>query len=315
VFTAQTGAPAPGHVILLFGGTLTGTGGTLTILSDPASSAGLFEVSFSGGDYTMSRPIVLDNGGSGRGAVRLGDVSAAGTTHTYSGVISGTGAYLRDSGGLTVFLANNTYTGATILLNGTLQLGNGGTTGSLSPNSAITTGSGATLVFDHTSGADFVQGVNFNSGIIGGAQIVKEGTSSLTFNFQNTFTGGLIINKGTVIATVQGALGSGDVKLNADNVTLTLQGGTNPNFIADFGTLTIGFNTDVVNLNYTGTEVVAGLIVNGVSQAAGTYGSADFAQFMGMGTITVMPEPTTIALMALGTGLLVGVQRFRSKLR
>ena len=33
------------------------------------------------------------------------------------------------------------------------------------------------------------------------------------------------------------------------------------------------------------------------------------------GTITVVPEPTTMAMMALGAGLLVGMQRFRRKLR
>jgi len=32
-------------------------------------------------------------------------------------------------------------------------------------------------------------------------------------------------------------------------------------------------------------------------------------------TIVAVPEPTTLAMMALGAGLLVGVQRFRRKLR
>jgi hypothetical protein len=36
---------------------------------------------------------------------------------------------------------------------------------------------------------------------------------------------------------------------------------------------------------------------------------------MGSGSITVVPEPTTMAMMALGAGLLVSVQRFRRKLR
>ena len=98
-------------------------------------------------------------------------------------------------------------------------------------------------------------------------------------------------------------------------MTLTLQGGVNPNFIADTATLTIGFSTDTVNLNYTGTEVVGGLMVEGSTIGPGTYGSGDFAEFMGTGTITVVPEPTTMAMMALGGSLLVGVQRFRRKLR
>ena len=314
VFTARTG---PSNVTALFGGTLTGTGGTLTILSDATSTSGLFDVRFSGGDYTMARPIVLDNGG-GAGAVRLNDVSVSGTTHTYSGLISGTGRYNRSGGGLTVFLADNTYTGTTTVTNGTLQLGNGGTTGSLSPSSVISfASSSGTLIFDHTSGSDFVQGTNFSSSAITGAgQIIKEGTSSLTFNVANTFSGGLTINKGTVVATADGALGTGGINLNAASVTLTLQGGVNPNFIADTATLTIGFNTDTVNLNYTGTEVVGGLIIEGSPVAPGTYGAGgDFPELMGTGTITVVPEPTTLAMMALGASMLVGVQRFRRKLR
>ena len=118
-----------------------------------------------------------------------------------------------------------------------------------------------------------------------------------------------------MIATANGAFGSGGINLNAASVTLTLQGGVNPNFIADTASLTIGFASDVVNLNYTGTEVVGGLIVLGVSQAPGTYSSADFAEFAGAGTITVVPEPTTVAMMVLGAGLLVGAQRFRRKAR
>jgi len=293
VFTARTG---PSNVTALFGGTLTGTGGTLTILSDATSTSGLFDVRFSGGDYTMARPIVLDNGG-GAGAVRLNDVSVSGTTHTYSGLISGTGRYNRSGGGLTVFLADNTYTGTTTVTNGTLQLGNGGTTGSLSPSSVISfASSSGTLIFDHTSGSDFVQGTNFSSSAITGA--------------------GQIINKGTVVATADGALGTGGINLNAASVTLTLQGGVNPNFIADTATLTIGFNTDTVNLNYTGTEVVGGLIIEGSPVAPGTYGAGgDFPELMGTGTITVVPEPTTLAMMALGASMLVGVQRFRRKLR
>ena len=37
--------------------------------------------------------------------------------------------------------------------------------------------------------------------------------------------------------------------------------------------------------------------------------------FTGTGTITVVPEPATLAMMGLGAGLLLGVQRFRRKLR
>ena len=72
------------------------------------------------------------------------------------------------------------------------------------------------------------------------------------------------------------------------------------------------------NLNYTGTDVVGGIVLNGVPQLVfGTYGSpasgADFqsADFLGMGTLTLIPEPATYML--LGFGVLVCAQQFRRK--
>jgi hypothetical protein len=77
-------------------------------------------------------------------------------------------------------------------------------------------------------------------------------------------------------------------------------------------------NTDTINLNYSGNTTINGLTVDGVAQAAGVYGAGfinpDNA-FFGTGTITVVPEPATLAMMGLGAGLLLGVQRFRRKLR
>lgn len=315
--SALTTTSSGATVALSFGGTLTGTGGTLTIRNDASSTTGLFDVRFSGGDYTMTRPIVIDNG-SGGGTAQLSDFNTSGSTHTYSGVISGNGSYSRSvssgNGGVTIFLAENTYTGTTTVNNGTLQLGNGGTTGSLSPSSAIQINAGGTLGFFHTSGADFVQGTNFSSTAITGAgKIVKEGISSLTFNVANTFSGGLTIIGGTVIATADGALGTGNVSLiSGYGVVLTLQGITNA--LSDTGTLTVALDS-TVNLNYTGSDVVSGLVVGGTSYGPGTYGSGDFTQFMGPGTITVVPEPATVAMMVLGAGLLMGAQRFRRKLR
>ena len=88
-----------------------------------------------------------------------------------------------------------------------------------------------------------------------------------------------------------------------------------PDFINNAATLTIGFASDTVNLNYTGTEVVGGLIVAGSAVGPGTYSSSDFSELLGTGTITVVPEPATIAMMILGAGLLAGAQRFRRKLQ
>ena len=320
--SAITTTSTAAQVNLPFSGTLTGTAGTLTIRNDAAATTGLFDVRFNGGDFTMSRPIVLDNGAGG-GSVRLSDFNQ-GTTHTYSGVISGNGAFNRTAagsgnGGLTVFTAANTYTGTTTVNDGTLQLGNGGTTGSLSSSSSIQIDATGTLRFNHTSGADFTQGINFSSSAIAGAgKIIKDGTCTLTLNVANTFSGGLTINAGTVIASADGALGTGNVSLTAGSITLTLQNGVSQAYIASTATLSY-VSGDTINLNYTGTDTVTGLTVDGVAQGPGTYGASAInpdGVFTGTGTITVVvPEPTTVAMMAFGAGLLFGMRRLRREQR
>jgi autotransporter-associated beta strand protein len=146
--TTTSNAAAP---LLPFTGTLTGTGGTLTLRNDAASTTGQFDVRFSGGDYTMTQPIVIDNGAGG-GTTRLSDFNASGTTHTYNGVISGNGSYNRSvssgAGGNTIFTANNTYTGTTTVDTGTLGItnSNSAASGRISGTSNITVNSGGTLM-------------------------------------------------------------------------------------------------------------------------------------------------------------------------
>ena len=77
-------------------------------------------------------------------------------------------------------------------------------------------------------------------------------------------------------------------------------------------------STDHINLSYSGNMTITGLVVDGVSQGPGVYG-ASFSNpdgaFAGVGTITVVPEPATIGMVALGGSLLMGAMRFRRKLR
>jgi autotransporter-associated beta strand protein len=150
--------------------------------------------------------------------------------------------------------------------------------------------------------------------------VIKLGRGTLVFNGSNTYSGGTLLYKGSLIANTDGALGFGNVNLNASRVTLTLQNGITNNYIADTATLRIGRGASV-NLNFTGTNLIAALVINGVVQTLpGTYGSsASGAQFKfdnifsGHGTLTLVPEPSTWAMTILGAGLLLSVQRFRRK--
>jgi fibronectin-binding autotransporter adhesin len=171
-----------------------------------------------------------------------------------------------------------------------------------------------TLVFNGTSAVN-LNGV-VQDGTFGTSGLRYAGTGTMTLNAVNTYTGETqgTIAGGTIVVGASGTLGSGNIRLTAGNVTLTMNGVQQ---MSSSATL-FYVNTDTINLNYSGTTTINGLTVDGVAQAAGVYGAGflnpDNA-FFGTGTITVVPEPATLAMMGLGAGLLLGVQRFRRKLR
>ena len=108
----------------------------------------------------------------------------------------------------------NTYTGATTISAGTLQIGNGGTSGSLSTTSTIT--NNGTLVFHRSD--NLAQGTAFSTAAISGTgAMVKLGAGTLTLNAANSYTGGTTLEAGMIILDANNALGSG---------ALTMAGGT-----------------------------------------------------------------------------------------
>ena len=97
-----------------------------------------------------------------------------------------------------------------------------------------------------------------------------------------------------MVANTDGSLGAGNVSLSAASVILTLQGGATHNYIADTATLNIGFTNDTVNLAFSGTDTIRGLVINGISQATGTWGSPNSGAmhtdplFTGTGILNVL---------------------------
>jgi autotransporter-associated beta strand protein len=153
-----------------------------------------------------------------------------------------------------------------------------------------------------------------------GTSIVKLGRGTLVLNGLNTYSGGTMLYRGSLIANGDGTLGLGNVNLNATRVALTLQNGATNNYISDNARLTIG-NGSKLNLNFNGTDFIRALVINGVAQTIpGTYGSsASDAQFkldnifLGPGTLTLVPEPSTWIMTIVGASLLLSVQRFRRR--
>ncbi|RYD77171.1 MAG: hypothetical protein EOP84_15870, partial [Verrucomicrobiaceae bacterium] len=102
------------------------------------------------------------------------------------------------TGKLTLTGANN-YTGATNVAAGTLEIGDGGATGTLATTNIAVT---SNLIFN-TGGSQTIAGV-----ISGGGNITKKGTGTTLLNGANTFTVGAFIEGGMLAINADGALGA-----------------------------------------------------------------------------------------------------------
>jgi autotransporter-associated beta strand protein len=140
---------------------------------------------------------------------------ATGRSATFNGVVSGL-AGVKTAGSGTVILAEaNTYTGDTEIEGGTFRLGNGGTTGALSVNSAISVSAGAT--FEVSRSNTVTQGTHFSGEAITGAGgLRKSGTGMLTLTAANTYIGPTTINAGTLAFSVAGAFANSSTLSIAD---------------------------------------------------------------------------------------------------
>jgi autotransporter-associated beta strand protein len=246
------------------------TGGTLILSADST---------YTGGTTISAGTLQLGNGGS-TGSI-IGNVTDNGLlafnrsdTVTFAGVVSGTGSVSQIGPGTTILTADNTYTGGTTISAGTLQLGNGGSTGSIIGN---VTNNGL-LAFNRSDTVTF-------AGVVSGTGSVSQigpGTTILTAI--STYTGSTTVNAGALIVngsiasssltTVNSGaalLGSGTVGSTVVNAGGFFAPGNSP------GTMTVAGNLAfqsgafyVVQVNPTTASTTN---VSGTASLAGTVGA------------------------------------------
>ena len=250
--------------------TLTGTSG-YTGATSIASGATLRI-----GDNNSVGSIASTSGIADNGTLRFSNYSFSATT--LAAAISGSGNLTQDGQFDTLILtAANTYTGATSIASGSsLQLGNGGTTGSILATSGIA--DSGTLSFDRSDA------VTFDRAVTGSGGLSQIGSGTLTLTTAEAYTGATSIASG---ATLQ--LGNGGTTGSIAGTSSIADAGTLA--VNQSGTLTLGkviSGAGMVTVAGGGTTVLVAAntysggttIENGSTLEIGAQGSA------GTGAIT-----------------------------
>lgn len=302
-------------------------GNTLTVTSGAILSTGSFANTLSGGSITFG-----NNSATGyEGIVHVVE------DMTIQSLIANNGSnavsLTKSGGGMLKLLDNNTYTGGTNVGSGTLQIGNGGTTGSVV--GAIN--NNAALLFNRSDT------VIFSGAISGKGSLTKLGSNTLILTGNNNFTGVTTIADGALQIGNGGASGSiaGNVVNDGDLIfnrsVTTIYGGV----ISGSGRLTkLGGNIILLNNEntYTGDTIINNgtlkLGANGslasylIDIHAGTFNVSSISDYtldadktiMGQGSIfgavtvlgTVAPGESTGVLtvgdMTFGSGSLLDIE-------
>jgi autotransporter-associated beta strand protein len=173
-------------------------GGSLTV--DSVGRLVLTADNNPGGGTSVSRAN-LRIGNDGTTGSLTGNISNGGVvefsrsnTYVFSGVISGTGDVHQLGSGTTILTGDNSYGTAnrlisTVINAGTLQIGNGGTTGSI--RNDVTNDS--LLVFNRSNS------ITYSSRIVGTGSMIQAGTGTLIFNGVASYSGATLVNAGTLL--------------------------------------------------------------------------------------------------------------------
>lgn len=253
----------------------TGSGATLTRQINLAGSSGGGKITNNSdtGALDFTNPNFFSAVAIGAKALTLQGSNGG----TISGKIengSGNVRLTKAGAGTWTLTGSNTYTGATTINEGTLEIGNGNTTGSLSTSSSIT--NNGMLAFNRSN--TITQGTDFNSSISGTGGVVQKGSGTTIFTGSNDYAGTTTVSAGTLL--VNGSIdGTGEVLVESGAIL----GGTG--YIAGAvnvsGTLAPGNGSGIGTLSFGQTLSLSDLAIFEIDPDLALGLNADLANVIG----------------------------------
>jgi autotransporter-associated beta strand protein len=272
--------------VLVFDGVISGSG-SVTLQNAPFAGFTVLTANntYTGGTTISSGTLLLGNGaGGGTSGSIVGNVLNNGlfgfnrsNDIVFDGVISGNGGVYKFGAGVLTLTADNTYSDVTVIAAGTLQLGNGGTSGNIGSSTVNNSG---TLAFNRSDT------LTFSAVISGNGDVVQMGSGTTVLGAANAYFGGTTITAGTLQITSNSSVSSG---------TVTLNGGL---FQTDGTTDITILNSFKINNTLAGGAIDA----NGVALTLG----GNISDGVGAGKLTVLDSAGGGVLVLTGTNTYSG---------
>ncbi|RXT53697.1 hypothetical protein B6S44_16180, partial [Bosea sp. Tri-44] len=241
-WTNELGVPNGGFAAGSFA-VFTGAAGTVTVDTSlgPVIASGMqFATNgyvVQGGDITLTGT---------QAVIRVGDGTTLGvfSQAMIASNLVGSAQLVKSDRGTLILTGANSYTGGTLVSSGVLQVGNGGTTGSIQGNVV----NNAVLAFNRSDA------VTFGGTISGSGLVLQSGVGTLTLTGTNTHSGGTFIGAGTLIGSAS-SFGSGTITNSAALVIDQVADASFANPISGVGSFA---KRGAGNLNLTGTSTFTG---------------------------------------------------------
>jgi fibronectin-binding autotransporter adhesin len=286
-----TGAmtPQPGFAVFQ------GAPGTVTIDGSAGAvvSAGM---QFAASGYTLTGDAI--SLAAGQQVFRVGDGSQAGAGYQAtiaSSLTGGSGGVMKTDLGTLILTGANTYTGGTTILDGTLQLGAGGASGSIVGD----VGNSGSLAFDRSDTMTF-------TGAISGTGVVNQiGGGTTTLTALNTYTGATTISSGTLALSGSGSIAASSNVVDNGGLDISGASGGSASIssLSGSGAVTLGANKLVITgeIAPTTSNPTSATFSGGMSGAGGLSVTGGGLNLTGTNTYT---GGTTIAAgSAIGVGV------------